>query len=554
MSRIEELLASRLSASTMEALEAIDKEIATLSEGNGHSKPPTQEPEGLAAALREVQRGADFYTVVLGIAPFILAGDLAESVARSVLLAAYPKPDGPDLFSAALMEAAAAPTEVPYLSHKDPQKSALAFLDLCHTEGTRLLYRHHDQFYRWVGTHYAVLDRAIVRNQVWRFLPKGRLKPNSARVSNVMDCLDGETHLPDALMPPVWLKEPDPEYGDPLRLVPLRSGLLDPDTGTLHRCTPRLFYRFSLPFDYDPADAEPPTEWLRFLSTIWGEDPQSIDCLQEVLGYLLTPDISKEKMFLIIGPPRSGKGTIARVIEGILGRENCAASSLATLSGDHGLQTLIDKSTLIIPDAMVSAKTDIIRAVEALKMISGQDPVTINPKNKPPFTTHLHLHTIIMANEIPRFTDASNAFASRFILLRMTRSFLGEEDEGWKARLMPELPRILHWALAGRRRLYARGYFVLPDSAREIMAELEESSSPMLAFLRDKCVQKDGEEIEGPTLWALWGDWCRASGRSEGNSSWFFRDLRSAVPRLEVVRRNRGAIIRKVYLGIGPAL
>jgi putative DNA primase/helicase len=553
VSRLEELEELIATAPSAEALEGYRAERTALLEGNGHS-PKAPEPEGLAMALRQVQSGADFYTVALGIAPFILSGDLAESVARSVLLAAYTKPDGADLFSAAMMEAAAAPTEVPYLSHKDPQKSALAFLDLCHTDASgRLLHRHHDNFYRWVGTHYAILDRPIVRNQVWRFLPKGRLKPNSARVSNVMDCLDGETHLPDSLTPPTWFKEPDPEYGDALRLVPLRSGLLDPDTGTLHRCTPRLFYRFSLPFDYDPADAAPPSEWLRFLGTIWGDDPQSVDTLQEILGYLLTPDISKEKMFLIIGPPRSGKGTIARIIEGLLGRENCAASSLATLSGDHGLQTLIDKSTLIIPDAMVSARTDIIRAVEALKMISGQDPVTINPKNKPPFTTHLHLHTIIMANEIPRFTDASNAFASRFIMLRMTRSFLGEEDEGWKVRLLPELPRILHWALAGRRRLYARGYFLLPDSAREIMSELEESSSPMLAFLRDRCVQRSGEEIEFPRLWAIWCDWSRLNGKPEGSSAWFARDLRAAIPRLEVARRSKGAVIRKVYLGLGEA-
>lgn len=554
MPDLNALLDRRASAQTMEELEAIDREIQDLT-----PKPPTPAPDGLAEALRLIQSGADFSSVVVGLAPSILSGDLAESVARGCLLAAYAKPDGSDLFSAALMEAAATPTEIPYLSHKDPQKSALAFLDLCHTDASgRLLHRHHDEFYRWVGTHYAILDRAIIRNQVWRFLPKGRLKPNSARVSNVMDCLDGETHLPNGITPPTWLRESDPDYGDPLRLVPLKSGLLDPDTGTMHRSTPRLFYRFCLPFDYDPADAEPPAEWLRFLSTLWGpdsgtNDPQSIDCLQEIMGYLLTPDMSKEKMFLIVGPPRSGKGTIARVIEGLLGKENVAASSLANLSGEHGLQMLIDKSTLIIPDAMVSAKTDIIRAVEALKMISGQDPVPINPKNKAPYTSRLHLHTIIMANEIPRFTDASNALASRFILLRMTRSFLGEEDEGWKVRLMPELPRILHWALAGRRRLYNRGYFLLPDSAREIMAELEESSSPMLAFLRDKCIVGDGKEIEGMRLWSLWGDWCRSNGRSEGTSAWFFRDLRATIPRLEVDRRSRGANRIRVYLGIGEA-
>ena len=50
--------------------------------------------------------------------------------------------------------------------------------------------------------------------------------------------------------------------------------------------------------------------WLKFLDEICEGDKEQTDTLQEVFGYTLTSDISQEKAFLLIGPNRSGKGTL----------------------------------------------------------------------------------------------------------------------------------------------------------------------------------------------------------------------------------------------------
>lgn len=512
---------------------------------------PTQ-AEGLAEAIRQVRSGADFSAVVVGLAPLILSGSLAESIARSTLCAAYAQPDGDDLFTAAMMEAAATPTEIPVLCHKDPLKSADAFLSIVHSEnGRRLLHRHRDDFYRWVGTHYAVLDAPLVRGQVWRFLPKGRLKPNSARVSNVVDALQTQSHLPDSMETPFWIGHTDPDYPPIHNLVPLRSGLLDPISGVLYPPTPNLFYRFCLPFDYSPDDDAPPREWLNFLNSVWPDDPQSIDTLQEMFGYFLTPDLSMEKMFLIVGPMRSGKGTIIRVLTGLLGLENVAAGSLDILSGEHGLQSLLGKSMFVDPDCMVKGGPDLIRAVAEIKKISGQDPVIVNPKNRPPYTVLLRLKILLCANELPRFADSSNALSSRFVIIKQKNSFLGNEDQTLKDRLLPELPRILHWALAGRRRLYARGYFDIPESAKDLMEELQESSSPIKAFLNEKCDIGPTKSVSVSRLWGLWKEWCDGQGRKDpGTQAWFGRDLRSAIPGLDKVKSRVGEVRTQIYKGL----
>ena len=82
--------------------------------------------------------------------------------------------------------------------------------------------------------------------------------------------------------------------------------------------TPRFFNAFALDYDFVPAASEP-AEWLDFLDQIWGPDEESIACLQEWFGYLLTPDTRQQKILMMVGPKRSGRGTIARVLKALVG-------------------------------------------------------------------------------------------------------------------------------------------------------------------------------------------------------------------------------------------
>jgi putative DNA primase/helicase len=92
-----------------------------------------------------------------------------------------------------------------------------------------------------------------------------------------------------------------------------------------------------VPFEYEPTAPEP-VRWLQFLNQLWPDDPESINALQEFFGYVLSGRTDLHKIMLLIGPTRSGKGTIARVLAALLGKGNVAGSTLASLrptSGSH---------------------------------------------------------------------------------------------------------------------------------------------------------------------------------------------------------------------------
>jgi putative DNA primase/helicase len=55
----------------------------------------------------------------------------------------------------------------------------------------------------------------------------------------------------------------------------------------------------------------------------------------------LSGDTSLQKLLMVVGPKRSGKGTIGRVLTGLLGVHNTAAPTLASLTTNFGLAPLI---------------------------------------------------------------------------------------------------------------------------------------------------------------------------------------------------------------------
>jgi putative DNA primase/helicase len=108
----------------------------------------------------------------------------------------------------------------------------------------------------------------------------------------------------------------------------------------IYASTPTLLVMHATPFAYDPS-APLPERWLTFLKEIFPDDPESILALQEWFAYLLSGDTSQQKVLLIIGPKRSGKGTILRILKAIMGARHVAAPTLTSMSGNFGLQPLI---------------------------------------------------------------------------------------------------------------------------------------------------------------------------------------------------------------------
>jgi putative DNA primase/helicase len=436
------------------------------------------------------------------------------------------------------------------LDPRDPMQAARALV-AAHfvNDDRRLLHRHRGTFWSFDTNHYVLDDQETVRAEVWQFLEQaqrrgdnGKLvpfKPNRARVSDVLDALASVCNLDGRIDPPAWLAGAD-DLPPATEMLALGNGLLHLASGDLYPPTPSHFGLTASDVAFDP-DAPDPKHWLAFLGDLFGADEGAIIALQDWFGYALSPDTSQQKILFVVGPRRSGKGTIARVLTALIGRDSVANPTLASLQTPFGLAPLIGKPLAFITDARLGGRSD-----------QAAITLTIDRKFMPAWTGRLPTRFAIMTNELPRISDTSGALVGRLVVLVLVQSFYGREDPALTVRLLTELPGILNWSLHGYRRLCQRGYFVQPASAREAIEDLEVLASPIKAFLNDRCHVRPGLTVPVELLYQTWRAWCDSVGRKEaGTKQTFGRDLKAAIPSLRTTQPRDGDNRHRSYEGVG---
>ncbi|KRD17374.1 phage/plasmid primase, P4 family [Streptomyces sp. Root264] len=427
-------------------------------------------------------------------------------------------------------------------------------------DGKLVCRRWRASWMRWTGTCWRELDEAQVRKAMYERLEHAVYRaptkdgeteerawaPTKQKIGNLLDALGAITLLPTDTDAPTWLDR-DSERDDGT-IVACENGLLRIRDRALLPHGPEFFNLVSVPFAYDP-DATAPT-WEHFLAQIWPDDPDAVAALQEWFGYVLSGRTDQQKILLIVGPSRSGKGTIARVLKELVGKENLAGPTLAGLGTNFGLATLVGKPLAVISDARLSGN-DSSQVVERLLTISGEDTIDVDRKYREQWTGRLPTRLMLLSNELPHFGDSSGVIAKRFVLLNMRVSWLGKEDTTLTDRLAAEMPGILNWALDGLARLQRTGRITEPASSREAVTTLQDTASPTSAFVRERCATGPTCSVPVDTLWNVWREWAEDNGVRPGTKQVFGRNLLSVVPQLNR-SRPRDAYGRQVvtYTGI----
>jgi len=238
----------------------------------------------------------------------------------------------------------------------------------------------------------------------------------------------------------------------PGHLIIFHNGILDLTTGVLGPHDAAYFTTNMLPYEYQPY--APMGHWLAFLNDIFQNDPERVSLLQEWFGYAMSNSYDHHKILLLLGAPRSGKGTIGRVLEQIVGSMNYTGASLHAFTSDPFLDSLRTKTVAFSGDTerrVARNQVDIV--IERLKKISGNDAVTFARKFKDTLSQSLPTRIVLAGNHVPALFDDSGALAGRLLVLPFDVCYSGREDLGLLRRLLTELPGIAAWSLEGLRRL-----------------------------------------------------------------------------------------------------
>jgi putative DNA primase/helicase len=410
-----------------------------------------------------------------------------------------------------------------------------------------------DDFYQHQGTYWAKWELAEVKrwlydltgDAIW-FKPgkEGpepvRWAPTRKRIGDLIEAL-GEGSLS--------------RFGQEEKCMALANGVLDPETRALAEHTPARFNLSALPFTYDPAARAP--EWEKFLESSLPNDREAHEFLAEWFGYVLSGRTDLQKICALVGPRRCGKGTTGRVLRAMVGQEGWCAPTLAKLSSEgFGQESMIGKSLAIMGDVRWTSK-HVVDAVPTLLGISGEDGIDIERKYQKVWSGKLGTRIMLMSNDSPAFTDASGALAGRMVYAAFEHSFYGREDLELEGRLMAELPGILNWALDGLDRLNRNGgRFTQSSRSMVLRDEVDRDSSPVAAWVEDRCELDPTAEFYLESLFRSYRDWLTAENAAYSPTlARFSRDLQSAFrdQGLTVVRKTvRDSGKHRIVTGIRP--
>ena len=312
-------------------------------------------------------------------------------------------------------------------------------------------------------------------------------------------------------------------------IINVRNGLYNIETGSLSPHTPEYISLVQLPVSFVP-DAECPV-FMSMLRYALPED--QIILLQEIMGYLLIPEIKAHKAFVLFGATRAGKSVILRVIrELLIGSENCSAISWQELGSKFTTAELYGKQVNIFADLPTASIED----NHIFLSITGGDTIEAERKYQKPFEFQCLARMVFSCNTLPKnYNNRSNAFYERLVMIRFDKTVPKEErDLDLFDKLRPEADGIFNFALKGLERLITNK-FVFSETAENDcnLKQYMEESSPVLMFINDHIVEDPEGQVFAQTVYNSYCEYCKLNGYNPLSAVNFIATLRNYFPKAE---------------------
>lgn len=266
--------------------------------------------------------------------------------------------------------------------------------------------------------------------------------------------------------------------------INLRNGIYSIRDKKLLGHSPKYFFTWQLPLAYE-ENAEC-AETIKALRVVLSQS--DIDLIQEWFGYCLYRDYGLKKAVIFVGEQNTGKTTVLKLCESLVGRENIAGVSLEQLtSNTFALAHLRDKFINIYDDLSYKDVND----NGIFKMVTGNGTITGEFKYGHQFQFQNFAKLTFSCNKIPNVKDTNDeAYFNRWMIIEFNRPIERPDPRLFeKINTDTELSGLLNFALAGLDRVNENKQFSYRKSEDEIKEQMQKSGSPVAQFAYD-CLEE----------------------------------------------------------------
>ncbi|MBN2499547.1 MAG: hypothetical protein JXB38_02205 [Anaerolineales bacterium] len=322
---------------------------------------------------------------------------------------------------------------------------------------------------------------------------------------------------------------------DYTELLPCVNGVLRLRDRHLMQFEPQYQLRHKLSVPYRPKE-----KCNKFLDTLLDRalDLEDIELLQQWCGMLLTGKNHAQMLLILTGTAGGGKGTIVRVLHGILGTGNVGMLRTQLLETRFEIGRCSGKMLLYGSDVNEDFLNH--RGASMIKSLIGGDPLNAEFKG---------------SNKTPEMEGCFNMILTCNSHLKIK---LQGDEEAWRRRLLiielhkekPKCPiydlseqileheasGVLNWMIEGYRKIRKNRMVIklTSDQQKRVDDILLESAS-VEVFVRE-CIEEDSEsQLTVEQMRAGYLSFCKKRG-------W------RSVPEKEFSSRSEGAVVRELGL------
>lgn len=260
------------------------------------------------------------------------------------------------------------------------------------------------------------------------------------------------------------------------RLIGFRNGVLDTSTGVFSPHSKAHWLRTLCDVDFTPPvkgetlEAHAPNFW-RWLDRAAGSRADKRDVILAALFMVLANRYDWQLFLEVTGPGGSGKSILAEIATMLAGEDNATSATIETLESPRERAALIGFSLIRLPDQEKWSGDG-----AGLKAITGGDAVSVDPKYRDAYSTHIPAVILAVNNNPMRFTDRSGGVSRRRVIIHFPEQIAPEErDPQLKDKIARELAVIV-------RQLMQK--FSDPMTARTLL-QSQQNSDEALSIKRD---------------------------------------------------------------------
>lgn len=381
------------------------------------------------------------------------------------------------------------------------------FLQWCTLKDLR--FKYHQKRRSWYqyrsGVYLEVLDEVMLQTVDKAFQSLGFSNLRTAFLKEILDKVSREFEIgaADEDLKPTELN--------------VQNGILDLSQMVLRPHNPAFFSTIQSAAKYDPDLVA--YDWLEFLDEAIPSAKDRL-VLQMYSGLCLTAITEPQKALFLIGEGGTGKGTFVSVLETVLGGLATSSALENIKDGSFLVGNLVSKRMCIIDE--------IAKHIDWLpfKRVTGEASITVDVKNKTPYTERLTIKLIVLSNVLPLLgEDTTNTSLTRRILFVPFNVKPKVSDPGLKKRLTTplELSGVLNWMIEGWKMLREQNLRFPDTESNAIQRQIKERSNHVITFV-EECLAKGGEIAAGD-LYEMYREWCQQSGHKSFAKNKFGGDM-----------------------------